>query len=221
MTDIARPAGSNPRIRVFLVDDHPMIRHGLSALVQGENDFELVGQAESGEEALATLAATQPDVVLMDLVMPGIDGITAIASLKPRLPATRFVVLTSLVEPAEIRRAIQAGASGYLLKNATSQQLVTVIRESHAGRRMMAPEATDAIIAAAQVTHPGADLTQRERELLTLMARGMANQQIAHELGIALPTVKFHITNILSKLQVDNRTEAVLLALRHKLVPQV
>lgn len=213
-----KPLPETERIRVFLVDDHPMIRHGLSALVHGEDDFVLVGQAESGEEAIATIAPARPDVVLMDLVMPGIDGIAAIARLKPQLPATRFVILTSLVEPAEIRRAIQAGASGYLLKNATSQQLVTVIRETHAGRRMMAPEATDAIIAAAHAPAPGADLTQRERELLTLMARGMGNQQIANDLGIALPTVKFHITNILSKLQADNRTEAVLLALRHKLV---
>lgn len=212
-------------IRIFLVDDHPMIRRGLAAMIDGEDDFELVGEAASGDEAIerlpATRGPTRPDVVLMDLVMPGIDGITAIARLREALPGTRFVVLTSLVEPGEIRRAIDAGASGYLLKNATSQELVTVIRETHAGRRVLAPEATDAIIAASQEPAVGQDLTQRERELLGLMARGLNNQQIADSLAIALPTVKFHITNILGKLQAENRTEAVLIALKHKLVPKV
>ncbi len=153
--------------------------------------------------------------------MPKLDGIGAIAQLHPLLPATRFLILTSLVEPAEICRTIGAGASGYLLKNASSQELVSVSRSSHAGRRVMAPEATDAMIAAAQRPSPGADLTPRERELLGLMTRGMANQQIANALGLALPTVKFHITNILAKLAVDNRTEAVLVALKHKPVPPV
>ena len=207
------------RIRIFVVDDHPMIRQGLAAMIDGEDDFQPVGEAESGDEALSRIPHAQADVVLMDLVLPGPNGIDCIARLKPLLPATRFVVLTSLVETAEIRRAIAAGASGYLLKNATSQQLVTVIRETHAGRRVMAPEATDAIIAAAQRVAVGTDLTQRERELLALMAQGLTNQQIATELGIAVPTVKFHITNILGKLHADNRTEAVLLALKHKLVP--
>jgi NarL family two-component system response regulator LiaR len=209
---------SNP-IRIFLVDDHPMIRHGLAAMIEGEDDFTLVGEAASGDEAVLRIPGIAPDLVLMDLVMPGTDGITAIERLRPRMPDTRFVVLTSLVEPGEIKRAIKAGASGYLLKNATSQELVTVLRETHAGRRVMAPEATDAIIAASQQPAPGADLTQRERELLALMSRGMNNQQIANELAIALPTVKFHITNILGKLHADNRTEAVLVALKHKLVP--
>ena len=206
-------------IRVYVVDDHPMIRHGLAAMIEGEDDFTLVGEAASGDEAVLRIPGIAPDLVLMDLVMPGTDGITAIERLRPRMPDTRFVVLTSLVEPGEIKRAIKAGASGYLLKNATSQELVTVLRETHAGRRVMAPEATDAIIAASQQPAPGADLTQRERELLALMSRGMNNQQIANELAIALPTVKFHITNILGKLHADNRTEAVLVALKHKLVP--
>lgn len=205
-------------IRIFLVDDHPMIRHGLAAMIEGEDDFTLVGDAASGDEALDRIPPLRPDVVLMDLVMPGTDGITTIERLHPGLPETRFVVLTSLLEPGEIRRAIKAGASGYLLKNATSQELITVLRETHAGRRVLAPEATDAIIAASQKPAPGADLTQRERELLALMSRGMSNQQIADALSIALPTVKFHITNILSKLHADNRTEAVLVALKHKLV---
>ena len=196
-----------------------MIRTGLAAMIAGEDDLRQVGEAANGLEAVQLIPTLKPDVVLMDLMMPKLDGIAAIAQLHPQLPATRFLILTSLVEPTEIRRAIAAGAAGYLLKNASSQELVSVIRSTHAGRRVMAPEATDAMIAAAQQRPPGGDLTPRERELLALMTKGLANQQIANALGLALPTVKFHITNILGKLAVDNRTEAVLLALKHKLVP--
>lgn len=206
-------------ISIFVADDHPMIRTGLAAMIAGEDDLLQVGEAANGLEAVQLIPALKPDVVLMDLMMPKLDGIAVIAQLHPRMPATRFLILTSLVEPGEIRRAINAGAAGYLLKNASSQELVSVIRSTHAGRRVMAPEATDAMIAAAQQRPPGGDLTPRERELLALMTKGMANQQIATALGLALPTVKFHITNILGKLAVDNRTEAVLLALKHKLVP--
>ena len=206
-------------ISIFIADDHPMIRTGLAAMIAGEDDLLQVGEAANGLEAVQLIPALQPDVVLMDLMMPKLEGIAAIAQLHPRLPATRFLILTSLVEPAEIRRAIAAGAAGYLLKNASWQELVSVIRSTHAGRRVMAPEATDAMIAAAQQRPPGGDLTPRERELLALMTKGLANQQIATALGLALPTVKFHITNILGKLAVDNRTEAVLLAIKHKLVP--
>lgn len=214
---------TEPPIRVFIADDHPMVRLGLVTMIQAERDLQCVGEAANGQEAVQLIRSLpterQPDVVLMDLMMPVLDGIGAIAALRGGMPHTRFLILTSLVEPREIQRAIEAGASGYLLKNASSQELVNVIRSTHAGRRVMAPEATDAMIAHAQARHPGGDLTPRELELLALMTRGLGNQQIATELAIALPTVKFHITNILAKLQVDNRTEAVLLALRHKLVP--
>lgn len=207
------------KIRIFVVDDHPMVRAGLAAMLDAEPDFERVGEAASGEDALRLIPAARPDVVLMDLVMPQSDGIAAIKALLPRAPGMRFVVLTSLLDPAEIQRSIDAGAFGYLLKNASSQELAAVIRGAHGGRRVLSPEATDALIAASQQPAPGADLTQRERELLALMARGMNNQDIATALSISLPTVKFHITNIFGKLQVDNRTEAVLKALKHKLVP--
>lgn len=209
------------KIRVFVVDDHPMIRAGLAAMIDAEPDFEHVGEAADGEEAVRCIPHAAPHVVLMDLVMPKMDGIAAIAALRGKYPSTRFVILTSLVEPAEIKRAIDSGAFGYLLKNASSHELAAVIRAAHAGRRVLAPEATDALIAASQQPTPGADLTQRERELLALMTRGLNNQEIAAELAISLPTVKFHVTNILSKLHVDNRTEAVLKALKHKLVPPV
>jgi two-component system, NarL family, response regulator LiaR len=207
------------QIRVFIVDDHPMIRTGLAAMIDGETDLLRVGEAAHGQDAVRLIPAVRPDVVLMDLVMPQLDGVAAIARLRPLLPDTRFIILTSLVDPGEAERAFAAGADGYVLKNASAQELVTVIRTAHAGRRTLAPEVTDAMIARRQQRPPGEDLTTRERELLALMARGLNNQAISLELGIALPTVKFHITNILGKLGADNRTEAVLTALRHKLVP--
>ncbi len=206
-------------IRVFVVDDHPMVRTGLAAVIRAETDLELVGEAADGREAIERVPAAAPHVVLIDLVMPRVDGIGAIAALRPAMPQTRFVVLTSAVDPAEVKRAIDAGATGYLLKNASAHELVAAVRAAHGGRRTLAPEITDALIAQRQQPAPGADLTQRERELLALMARGLSNQDIAAEMAIAVPTVKFHITNILGKLQVDNRTVAVLVALRHKLVP--
>ncbi|MFO1276469.1 MAG: response regulator transcription factor [Sphaerotilus natans] len=215
----ASQAHPHARLRILIVDDHPMIRSGLAAMVRGEADFELVGEAAHGADAVRIAPELMPDVVLIDLVMPQMDGIEAITRLRPLLPSTRFVILTSLTEPGEVQRALQAGASGYLTKTASAQELVNVIRAAHGGRRVLSPEATEALIAASQPGQPGADLTQRERELLALMARGLTNQDIAEQLRIALPTVKFHITNILSKLGVGNRTEAVLLALKHRLVP--
>lgn len=205
-------------IRVFVVDDHPMIRHGLAAMLKAETGMQWVGDAADGTDALRLAPALAPDVVLMDLVMPRMDGVAAIAALKPVLPRTKFVILTSLLEPAEVRRAMDAGASGYLLKNASSQELVTVIQMAHKGHRVLAPEVTDALVASQKEPPPGSDLTQRERELLALMARGHSNQEISTQLSIAMPTVKFHVTNILAKLHADNRTEAVLVALKHKLV---
>jgi two-component system, NarL family, response regulator LiaR len=144
--------------------------------------------------------------------------VTAIATLLPLLPKTRFVVLTSLLDPGEMRRALEAGASSVLLKNASAQELITVIRATASGHRVLAPEVTDALETGQRNQARGAELTQRERELLALMARGYSNQSISSSLSIAMPTVKFHVTNILAKLHADNRTEAVLIALKHKLV---
>lgn len=207
------------KIRVFVVDDHPMIRAGLAAMIDGEDDLLRVGEAGNGLDAVRLIPSAAPDVVLMDLVMPQMDGIAAVSLLRPQMPSTRFVILTSLVEPQEVERAIEAGANSYVLKNASAHELVAVIRAAHAGRRTLAPEATDALMTRRQQGSPGADLTPRETELLALMTRGLNNTEIAAELAIAVPTVKFHITNILGKLQVDNRTEAVLKAIKHRLVP--
>lgn len=211
---------SSGKIRILVVDDHPMVRKGLAAMIGAEDDFELAGEASDGEEAVRRAAAAAPDVVLMDLVMPRMDGITAIAALRAKLPEARFIVLTSFVEPPEVQRAMAAGASGYLSKTASSQELVTVIRAAVSGRRVLSPEATEALITASQKRPLGEDLTQREREILALMTDGLSNQQVAARLSITVATVKFHVTNILGKLHVDNRTEAVLVALKNKLVRQ-
>ena len=205
-------------IRIFVVDDHPMIRHGLVAMLRSESSLMWVGEAADGAEALRMAPQAAPDVVLVDLVMPRMDGVAAIVAMRPLLPNAKFLVLTSVLEASEVRRAMAAGASGFLLKNASPQELVTVIISAARGQRVMAPEVTDALIADQRESHPGDELTSRERELLALMATGLSNQEIATRLSIAMPTVKFHVTNILAKLHADNRTEAVLVALRHKLV---
>jgi two-component system, NarL family, response regulator LiaR len=209
-------------IRVFVIDDHPMIRHGLAAMVRAEREFRWVGDAADGAEAVRSVPLlapeNRPDLLLVDLVMPRLDGVATILALRPLLPRARFVVLTSVLDPAEVKRSMDAGASAYLLKNASAQELVTVMHTAARGHRVLAPEVTDAMIAEQRSPAPGADLTQRERELLALMARGLSNQEICTALTIALPTVKFHVTNILAKLHADNRTEAVLVALKHKLV---
>lgn len=206
-------------ITIFLVDDHPMVRAGLVGMIQGERGMKLVGEAGDGRDAVRLIPDCKPDVVLVDLIMPHLDGIGVIEALHPLLPDTRFVVLSSMLDPDAVRRAVQAGARGYLLKTASSQELINMILQVKAGRRVLGPEVTDAMIANEQRDVPGADLTQRERQILALMVRGMSNQEIADQMSIAVPTVKFHVTNVLSKLQVDSRTEAVVLAIKHKLVP--
>ncbi len=207
----------NP-IRIFVIDDHPMIRHGLVAMLRSESTMMWVGEAADGAEAVRAAPQAAPDVVLVDLVMPRMDGIATITALRPLLPHAKFLVLTSMLDATEVRRAMAAGASGFLLKNASPQELINVILSAARGQRVMAPEVTDALIADQRESHPGDELTTRERELLALMATGLSNQEIATRLSIAMPTVKFHVTNILAKLHADNRTEAVLVALKHKLV---
>lgn len=206
-------------ITIFLVDDHPMVRAGLVGMIQSERGMKLVGEAGDGRDAVRLIPDCKPDVVLVDLIMPHLDGIGVIEALHPSMPETHFVVLSSMLDPDAVRRAVHAGARGYLLKTASAQELITMIQQVKAGRRVLGPEVTDAMIANQQRDVPGADLTQRERQILALMVQGMSNQDIASEMGIALPTVKFHVTNVLSKLQVDSRTEAVVLAIKHKLVP--
>jgi NarL family two-component system response regulator LiaR len=210
--------GLKSHIRVLITDDHALVRTGLKFFLLASDDLELVGEAASGEEALQQCAQVHPDVVLMDLIMPGMNGIVATRSIRERWPHVQVITLTNFQEAGLVQEALQAGAVGYLLKNVTADELTNAIRAAYAGRPTLAPEATRALIQVA--THspvPGHDLTPREREILVLMAKGLSNSEIAERLVISLSTVKFHISSILSKLSVTNRAEAVALAWQYHL----
>jgi NarL family two-component system response regulator LiaR len=206
-------------IRVMLVDDHAVVRSGLSAFLMVYPDLELVGEAESGEEAVARAALLQPDVILMDLVMPGMDGVAATRAIRQKYPHIQIVALTSYKDDNLVQGALQAGAIGYLLKNVSAAELASAIRSAHARRMTLSPEATQALVHSASQTVPASDdLTERERDVLRLMVDGLSNAEIAERLVVSLSTVKFHVGNIFTKLGVDNRVAAVSLALQRKLV---
>jgi NarL family two-component system response regulator LiaR len=204
------------KIRVMIVDDHTVVRSGLAAFLLACPDFDLVAEARNGEHALRLLDSAAPDVVLMDLVMPGMDGATATEHIRRRCPHTQVLALTSFKEKEQVQAALRAGAIGYLLKDISSEDLAKAIRAAHAGRPTLAPEAAQVLIAATrpQEPEPGADLTAREREILRLMADGLNNQQIAERLVLGVSTVKTHVSNVLSKLGVATRTEAAAIALK-------
>ncbi len=210
-----------PTIRVMLVDDHAVVRSGLSAFLLAFDDLELVGDAADGVEALNLASRVRPDVVLMDLVMPRMDGATATRAIREKFPDTQVIALTSFKEDDLVQDALKAGAIGYLLKNISADELATAIRAAHAGRPTLAPEAAQALIHTARnsdARQPGFDLTEREREVLSLMVEGLNNTEISDKLIVSRSTVKFHVSNILSKLHVSSRTEAVALALQTNLV---
>jgi NarL family two-component system response regulator LiaR len=207
-------------LRVLLVDDHAMVRRGLAAFLKAFDDLELAGEAANGEEAVRRCAQVQPDVVLMDLMLPGMDGVTATRAIRERFPAVRVIALTSFREEGLVQQALQAGAIGYLLKNISADDLAAAIRAAHLGRAILAPEAADALVrAVAQPPLPGYDLSAREREVLALLVQGLSNAAIAQRLVVSLSTAKAHVSNILTKLGVSSRGEAVALALRYRLVP--
>ena len=205
------------QIRVMVVDDHAVVRSGLGAFLQVMPDLELVGEAENGDQAVLRSGLIKPDVILMDLMMPGTDGVTAIRQIHQQQPQIRIIALTSFQEDTLVQTALRAGAIGYLMKNVSARELAEAIRQAHAGQMTLSPEAGRALAqASAQAAGPG--LTDREREILRLMVDGLNNTEIAERLIISQSTVKYHIGNLFAKLQVDNRVAAVAQALQKKLV---
>jgi len=206
-------------IRVMLVDDHAVVRSGLGAFLMAFDDLELVAEANSGEQALLLCQENNPDVVLMDLVMPGMDGAATTRALRERCPEVQVIALTSFKEQELVQEAMQAGAIGYLLKNVSVDELANAIRAAHQGRPTLAPEAAQALIhATREPKKPHYDLTEREMEVLELMIEGLNNPEIAERLFVSKSTVKFHVSSILSKLGVSSRTEAVAMALQQDLL---
>jgi NarL family two-component system response regulator LiaR len=209
-------------IRVLVVDDQAVVRSGLAAFLSIYDDLALVGEANDGAKAVNLCGQLRPDVVLMDLVMPNMDGAEATLAIRKHYPQIQVVALTSFKEDDLVKRVLEAGAIGYLLKNVSADELADAIRAAYAGRPTLAPEATQVLIRQARqsaFTQPGFDLTEREREVLVLMVEGLNNSEIADRLIISRSTVKFHVSNVLSKLQVASRMKAIGYALKHKLVP--
>jgi len=201
-------------IRVMLVDDHPLLRAGLAEAIAGQGDMRVVAEAGNGQEALAAWAACRPDLTIMDLAMPGMCGLEALQAIRAQAPAARVVMLTTFGGDAQVRRAMAAGASGFLLKSSLRKELVEMIRAVHAGQRYISPE-----IAQQLASHLGASLlSEREVEVLRCAADGNANKRIATLLDISEETVKAHMRSILAKLDANDRTHAVTIALKRGII---
>jgi NarL family two-component system response regulator LiaR len=210
---------SDRKIRVVVVDDHDMVRRGLSSFLKSFDDLEMVGEARNGREALDVCAEAKPDVVLMDLIMPIMDGVSAIRLLHQQMPQLHIIALTSASESDLVTAALQAGALSYLQKDVNIDQLVNAIRAAVRGERILSAEATQALISAA--TRPAVasyNLTDREREVLQYLVAGLTNAEIAERMYISRSTVKFHVSSLLAKLNVATRAEAIMIALKAGLV---
>lgn len=205
------------RIRVFVVDDHAVVRGGLRLFLLAFPDLELVGEASNGEEAVQACANARPDVVLMDLMMPGMTGVDATRAIRRALPRTQVVALTSFQDNQWVQDALEAGAIGYLLKTAEASELAEAIRAAHAGRTTLAPEAAGALIHQKGGSPLHQDLTGREWEIYHLLLEGKTNAEIATELVISVSTVKYHVSRVLSKLGVNSRSEAIAYGVQHHL----
>ena len=212
-------SGASKRIRVLTVDDHEIFRGGIAFALEAYEDLELVGAAHDGEEALKMCAKFQPDVVLMDMRMSGLDGPAATQAIKAQDPQVQVLALTSFHDEELVQRAMAAGAIGYLLKGVPVRELVEAIRTASAGRSTIDDQALQSLIKAARSgPRLGDDLTAREREVLALLVEGLSNPEIAERLVISLPTAKAHVRSIMAKLQVSSRTEAATVAVKQKIV---
>jgi two-component system vancomycin resistance associated response regulator VraR/NarL family two-component system response regulator LiaR len=207
-------------IKVLIVDDHEMVRLGISTYLGVQDDLEVVDQAVNGREGVEKALALRPDAILMDLVMPEMDGIEATKTILKAWPQAKIIILTSFIDDEKVYPAIEAGAASYILKTSTAEEIANTIRKTTAGQSVLEPEVTNKMMN--RMTHQAEtklyeDLTNREREVLGLIAKGRSNQEIADELFITLKTVKTHVSNILAKLQVDDRTQAAIYAIKHQL----
>jgi NarL family two-component system response regulator LiaR len=210
---------SSASIRVLLVDDHNVVRSGLATFLKAYEDLQLVGEAKNGVEAVNFCQQQQPDVILMDLMMPIMDGISATRAILADYPEIKIIAMTSFDEANLVNEVLGAGAMSYLLKNITADELVKAIRDAVSGRSTLSPEAAQVLIESTRLTkQPPCDLTEREMEVFHLVVQGQSNQQIANALVITIATVKAHISSILSKLQVSSRAEAIAYAIKHKIV---
>lgn len=205
-------------IRIVIADDHSVVRRGLRMFLAMDPELVVVGEAADGEEAVHLARLLLPDIVLMDLLMPGMDGITATAIIRSELPDTEVLALTSVLEDASVVGAVRAGAIGYLLKDTDADALCRAIKAAAAGQVQLTPQAAARLMQVVSAPDSPEDLTERETEVLRLLAKGMANKEIAHSLNISEKTVKVHVSNILSKLGVQSRTQATLYAIRIGLV---
>jgi len=206
-------------IAVMIVDDHTVVRHGIRYSLLAFDDIELVGEAENGDEALRLCSEVQPDVILMDMLMPGMNGVATTRAILERHPHIRVIALTSFQEGSLVEQALQAGAISYMLKDAAIDELADAIRSACSGQSTLAPAAAQAL-AQETIRSPELDfdLTDRQLEVLALIVEGLSNAQIAERLTISLPTARFHVSTILSKLDATNRAEAAALAVKHRLI---
>ncbi len=206
-------------IQVLLVDDHNVVRSGLATFLKAYEDLKLVGEAKNGVEALHLCRQVKPDVILMDLKMPEMDGVAATRAILTSCPDIKIIAMTSFDEAELVHDVLAAGAIGYLLKNISADELAKAIRDAASGKSTLSPEAARVLIQATRpMQQPPCDLTEREMEVLRLVVQGKSNQQIADEMVISLATVKAHVSNILNKLQVSSRSEAIAYALKNKIV---
>ena len=206
-------------IRIIIADDHAVVRQGLRMFLGLDDDFEVIGEAANGAEAIDLTRTLQPDVVLMDLLMPVMDGITAIREIRREMPDVEVIALTSVLEDASVVGAVKAGAIGYLLKDTQSDELCRAIKAAAQGQVQLSPQAAARLMREVRTPESPESLTDRETEVLRHLAAGYANKEIARELVIGEKTVKTHVSNILAKLGVQSRTQAALYAVRIGLVP--